>query len=575
MKKRLLVVLLAVLAVAGICAAGPADPAAMLSYAPAGTDVIAYINSGKINSNRLMKALLMQEGPAQALEEFRKITGLALDDLMDSESVLFAETGSFGKDAVPTVSGLQKFHGSGDVPRRIMDVLLKTGKYKAIAVDGKPAVTENGGNVAFIALDGSVMQVSSVPPRKTLRRLTRGGRTALAEAVDTDALISIAFRPDAESRAKLKETSQGVFPDDVVFVAVHVRERGDNVDAELVIELEKDESVRTLDGLLLLMLNQAKQNCDDAKTAKLLERVKIDSRGRRVVVTLSVNTDEFLAALEPSPLLRAPQDTDAIVYIDADRIKSHRLYGALKSRPDVQAGLEAFRQECGFDAEMLMGSELFVFYNTKQLERKDPAMAMILRFKNSDILPKKLFDLIAGNEKSGLEAAVIDGRPALVDKEDGMGGIIAASDRELHLSFARGVLRCLPTGGETPLTEAVDTNALISIAFRPDAESRMKLKETSQGIFPADIVMLSVNIRERGGDLAIELVIELEKDESVRTLDGLLLALVGKARNDCAGKASILKVLDKIGIAKKGRKLIVSLVAAPDEIIGFVDSTMK
>ena len=291
MKKKVLLavagaVALVVIVLLIVLTAGGASP---MSYAPEGTDMIAYFNFKKFYSSKIGKALLAEEKFKRSFAEAEKEMGLTEKELTSTEVYLFADiVKGEEKPQIAVISCTKK-----GVPQKILDSLKDAAK---LTVDGKPAARKD--DRLFVVLGKNMLQFSPIAPEtpdKDLHALKKGKKTALAKAVDTGALISIAIKIDADTKAQLREASHGGFPDDFDFLTANIREKGKNLIAEVVAEFQKKESAKQTDQMLAGFLEMLKNN---AETAEMLKDLKIEAKGKKLVISLKIETDKAVTLLK-------------------------------------------------------------------------------------------------------------------------------------------------------------------------------------------------------------------------------------------------------------------------------------
>ena len=275
------------------CAAGKTAPekaeVSPMSYAPEGTDAITYINFKKICSSKIGKALLADEKVKKELAKAEKESGLTEKELTSAEIYWFY---NFGKDEqIPQLAAI--VCTKNGVPQKALDSLKKD----KFTVDGKPAAKDD--EILLVALSKNMLQISKIDPRaseKDLHALKKGKKPALAKEIDTGALISTAFRPDADSKMQLKAATQGMLPDDLELVTANVREKGKNLVIEVVGTFQKADSAKQVDGALAALLSQLKQG--DAETAEMLKDLKIEAKGKKLVISLKIETDKVVTLIK-------------------------------------------------------------------------------------------------------------------------------------------------------------------------------------------------------------------------------------------------------------------------------------
>ena len=296
MKKIITVCALAMLATVGLVTACAQKEAPLVSYAPADADLVGYINLQKIAANKIGKTILAREDAKAQIAEAEKKSDLKVDELLNSEVAVFANTASFsGK--LPAMSVIGRAKGAEDLGAKIFAAAKKDGKdVKDIQVDGKKAITDKDGEMAMIELGRNLLQIGSKQGEKGFVALKSGAETELAKSVDTNALISVAYKVGAETRKLIKENVP-MIPEDVTFVTVNIRENKDSIDTELVVKFEKAESAAAAKGTLITLRDNLKDSEEAKQYKKNLEGLQIDAKGDALIITASEKVDEIIALI--------------------------------------------------------------------------------------------------------------------------------------------------------------------------------------------------------------------------------------------------------------------------------------
>ena len=243
MKKTAVVLALALFAGIGLFTGCSQQEETLTSYAPEKADMIAYVNVRKISANKVGQAILAREDAKEQIAEVEKKTGLKIADMLNSEVAVFLDSRTFGGEN-PAVSAIGRFaRTSCDLPEKIFASVKKEDKdVKEITVEGKKAVTDKDGNVAMIELSKTMVQISSKSGDKGFVVLKPGALTDLAKAIDTNALVSIAYRVSDNVRDFAKWFLPKEIIGDVTFVTANLIENKDSIDAEFVLMFTKAES---------------------------------------------------------------------------------------------------------------------------------------------------------------------------------------------------------------------------------------------------------------------------------------------------------------------------------------------
>lgn len=293
MKKIITICALAMLAIVAFVAGCPAREVSLVTYATADADLVGYINVQKLAANKIGKTLLAREDAKAQIAEFEKKTGLKADELLKSETAMFVNSASF-KGKLPAMSVISRFKSADDQGAKIFAAIKKEDKdTKDIKVDGKKAITDKDGEMALIELGKNLLQVSSKQGDKGFVALKSGAETELAKAVDTTALMSVAYKVGAETRKLIKENVP-MIPEDVTFITINIRENKDSIDAELVVKFEKAESAAAAKGTLVTLRDNVKDSEEAKQYKKNLEGLKIDAKGDALIITASEKVDEII-----------------------------------------------------------------------------------------------------------------------------------------------------------------------------------------------------------------------------------------------------------------------------------------
>ena len=311
MKKTIISCALAMFAIVGLVTACSQQEASPVSYAPADADLIAYINGKKLSANKVGQAIKAREDAKTEIAEAEKKCGFKVDDVLNSEIAVFINTKTIEGDKTPAMSIIGRFEESVDLPGKLFECAKKNGKNtKELTIDGKKAITDEKGEFALIELSKSTLQFSAKQGDKPFGALKPGAGTELTKSIDTGALISIAYKVSDEARKQLKETLP-MIPEDVAFVTLNVRERQENIDAEIVVTFEKEESAKVLESFLITIRETYKSQIEDPAAKKQLEGVKVVCNGNKIVVSASATADEIVALINDQAKPAAPAKTAA------------------------------------------------------------------------------------------------------------------------------------------------------------------------------------------------------------------------------------------------------------------------
>jgi len=298
MKKKTAVIVAAVslLVAAGLVAAwalGAFDAPPPLSYAPKDADVIAYADLEKIFAHKVGAALKAKITKEQ-LDELKEKSGFTLDDLLNSEVFVFADSRNFDGKNLMAPDAIVKFNRGDNMPEKLLIELKKNGGDKIVSsgIDGKMAIRNDRGNT-LIALNRTMMQISPGFSRGRPRCLTGGGETELAKAVDTSALFSIAFRASDETRRYFAGSPFAVLGD-LLFAMANIRERGSDLELEIALTFSKPENAKAAQELLQGLIAAAANACQDADQKRLLESIRIAVGHRKLTASLRESADNVV-----------------------------------------------------------------------------------------------------------------------------------------------------------------------------------------------------------------------------------------------------------------------------------------
>lgn len=301
--------LTALCAVAGFASAVSAAPGDV-KFAPAEADLIIRIDGARIVKNQVFQKL-------RALPEFQKFDqdaqkelapyDLTLDDLLKTEICVFADVNNFNAErpAIEMLSRTSKPLAKkmfALIDRKSVEKKDKTA-IKSATIGGKDArvVNEEGMSIAVIALDNDLIQLSLNAAAPTA--LTKQGNAELCAIIDSDAMISIAYRMDAAAaKALLAKTPQDIHPfiDGLIAASVNVVDGGSEIKfrAELAYAVkEKADGVRQMfSGLLEVTKAQAAQ--ENPELAATLKRVSISGSGNKVIASFTCDNEEAFKQLK-------------------------------------------------------------------------------------------------------------------------------------------------------------------------------------------------------------------------------------------------------------------------------------
>ena len=269
---------------------------ALLRYAPKDANAIAYVNSKKFYSHKIGKMMMEQPKFMEAIEKFQAKTfglGAEFDESMvkaESDAVVFFKF-DFKSGKEPQLWTITRYDKKG-IPQKVLDTLKakKDGDWQIAAVDGKSAAVLKE-KIALIALSDDMLQLSNDPVC-----LKKGDMPALAKEIDTDAFYSFALKIDAEFQAGLKKRTEGRIPCDLNLVTVNARGKGDDLAVEMAGTYEKAESAKAVAGVIQIGTRAIRGKIPE-NIAKKLERIKIEAKGKKVVISFTVTAADVQQAM--------------------------------------------------------------------------------------------------------------------------------------------------------------------------------------------------------------------------------------------------------------------------------------
>lgn len=359
-KKLIPAVIIAVVAVAVIAVVAAIfifSGTSLPKYAPKGTDIIIYVNSKKLAKSKvwpaLKKTILYEQ-----MEKASKKDGYTIDEAMQGEACFFLDVTTKGIRSVAIYRGKnsvaakifaaikknvkknfgeekklyanqlkryeerkknyekqKKYYESKNQP---LPDYLKAPKapqapsFSADKIGGKEAFTAYTGygiGKVMILLDKDTFQFASGKKSEIVATPLKKGSSELAKAIDTGAIVSVAYKHklSKELKAFLK-TENGKMVKDVEAglktVTLSIKEVGDDLEFKLVGEYESTAAAKKSGESLTALRTFGKKKLegkdDDMSREGLesLDAVKIDTKGKQVVISLKVSEESAVKWIE-------------------------------------------------------------------------------------------------------------------------------------------------------------------------------------------------------------------------------------------------------------------------------------
>ena len=283
----------------------------------------------------------------------------------------------------------------------------------------------------------------------------------------------------------------------------------------------------------------------------------------------------WIAGAFSAPITRyAPKDSDIAVYVNINKINQHRITKAVKKYDAVKAGLKDAQSKTDIPLDDLLASEVRIFANTDKFDPEKPVMNAIISFEKAG-LPAKA--LASAAKEEGSEKCNIQGKAAVKDKKANV-AIIELGKKLLQVSGGAEPV-CLTKGPETALAKAIDTGALVSIAYQVNKKAvdmaNAQAKEAVGATIPEDIATVTLNLRDGGKDLLLEAALNFKSDKSAAEFTKILEGKLAEAKAAFKETKDVDDILGKIKIVNKGAKITISIAYPVDEIIKKIDEAMK
>lgn len=271
----------------------------------------------------------------------------------------------------------------------------------------------------------------------------------------------------------------------------------------------------------------------------------------------------------PSDVKFAPSDADLIVRVDGDRILRWPVFKKLRALPkfqsfDQQAQQELAKYEVSLDD--LLATELCVFVDVDKFDPERPAVEVIARTKKP--LSAKLFAFIDAvnaqhQGKVPFTRETIDGKEARVKSEpSASAALIALDDDLIQFSLNAAKPAALTRRPGTELSSIIESNSMISVAYRMDGEAAAALlKKCPPELHPFvnGLTAAAINVIDSGNSVRIKAELAYSNAESAdgvrQMLSGMLKALLSE---DAQTNPELAATLKRLEISGHGRKVIVT-----------------
>ena len=301
-KSPILTILIAVVVVAALCAAltltlGRSAP--LPSYAPQDADLIVYVNNKKCDAHPIVQEFKKMPMYTQSREEVEKIlkrndSKLTVDDLDQLEGCIFINSKTVSAAPEKSLQAIVRFEKP-----LMADVLALVAKeapdFKATKLNGKPALKSK--DAVILTLNDKMGQFSG-----TDAELKSGNSSALVKAVNTDALLSIAYQV-----VKLPAEALGQIPEEyrklaeqIGFVAINVLDAGKDLQATLVVTFKDEKSAKDAHEQVAAALAIAKKADSVPPEAREIMEKKVQAKldGKKVIVSAAYPVDKIIAAMK-------------------------------------------------------------------------------------------------------------------------------------------------------------------------------------------------------------------------------------------------------------------------------------
>lgn len=302
-----LTALCAVVGLVSTVSAAPSD----VRYAPANADLIIRINGRAIHGNRIFakfkESADYQAWAKKAQDELTKV-GLVLDDMIKSDVYVFADVDTFNpnRPAMHFLFRTSKPYSSlllGLLDKKAAEPGSKKTTVKRIVVGGKEArvVADESVSMGVVAIAGDLLQISLNSPELT--ELVKGSATELTSIIDSDAMISIAYKiSEASANALLAKCPEEFRPfiTGLTAASINLIDGGESIriKGELAYaDQQTADGIRQmLQGLLEVLRQSSAQ--DNPELAEVLKKITISGRGNMVVISFDCPNEEIIKLMK-------------------------------------------------------------------------------------------------------------------------------------------------------------------------------------------------------------------------------------------------------------------------------------
>ena len=302
-----LTALCAVVGLVSTVSAAPSD----VRYAPANADLIIRLNGRAIYGNRIFARFKQtpdyQTWAQKAQTELTKV-GLILDDMLKSDICAFVDADNFKPDRPAINFIIRTDKPYSGVLLGLLDKAAaesKNGKpaVKRIVVGGKEArvIADESMSMGIVSIAGDLLQVSINIPELT--ELVKGSATELTSLIDSDAMISIAYKMSAAStNALLAQCPEEFRPfvSGLTAAAINLSDGGDSIRIKAELAYADQQTADGIRQMLQGMLEVLRQSAAQEKPelVELLKNLTISGRGNMVVISFICPNEEVCKQLK-------------------------------------------------------------------------------------------------------------------------------------------------------------------------------------------------------------------------------------------------------------------------------------
>ena len=313
-----------------------ADTPRLSEFAPVGTDAIIGINCSKIFNTKLFKAFqktaeyedIVKDAAKngadleQALRTARGCVFVNVNFLMrdkdDAFSIIYRTEGAEAAAIFELIRNAEKKAYDSDIAyirkqdaKEDFDVIPK---FTAYTVDGKPAFAhvDESVNIAAILMDQNTLQVSwgFRAGAMLLSPLTRGPAAKLTDAVDPEALVSVAWQVQIPSRffTEMGDAPEVKLSADILtgleVATLNVYDAGEFLEFRAIGTYKSEERAQqayeTILALRQIALTTLARGEDPEAKATLafLKQLAFSRDGSKIVASAKYDQNEFVKFIE-------------------------------------------------------------------------------------------------------------------------------------------------------------------------------------------------------------------------------------------------------------------------------------